>query len=544
MYRSILFFVSGFLFTVISLSAQPSAVDSLKQELKKARHDTTKCNILVKIVEIEYDPNIWPAFNEELRSIAEKNLAKLSKNEPLYRNYRRYLASAINGEGYLLSEQEKTAEALKKFEESIAIFESINDEASTADILNNIGVIYFQESKVSKALEYYLRALKLHEKAGNKSHIATACNNIASVYQFIGDVSKALEYYSRALKLSEQAGDKDVCATALANISIIYERQGYYDKAQEYNFRALKLSEEIGDKNKMSYAYNNIGLIYKKQGKIKEALESYYKSIKIKQEIGNKHEIAVTYANIGGLYFSQGQIDTALSYYSRGFTILQALGDKRSITTFYNHIGECYLRKGNTPKALEFALKGMELSRETNNLENVQAAAELLTMVYKDKNDYKKAFENYRLSVKVRDSISSEKTRKLSLQNQLQYEYEKKTAADSVKNAEAQKVKDAQLAVQQAQIKQEKFKRYGLLAGLVLVLTGLGFVINRFRVTQKQKRIIESQKVMVDHAYEKLAERNKEVMDSIHYAKRIQTALVTNEKYIQKTLERLKGKKE
>ncbi|MGZ3899815.1 MAG: tetratricopeptide repeat protein [Bacteroidia bacterium] len=535
----ILFFV--LVFSVASTKAQKSVVDSLKLALQKAAHDTTKCNILVKIVEIEYDPAVWPAFNAQLKTIAETNLSKLTPKDPLYSNFRKYLASAINGEGYLLSDQEKTGEALKKFEESIAIFESLNDEASTADILNNIGVIYFQQSKVSKALEYYLRALKIQEKSGNKSRTATACNNIASVYQFIGDIPKAIEYFSRALKLAEQSGNKDVCATALANISIIYERQGYYDKAQEYNFRALKLSEAIGDKNKMSYAYNNIGLIYKRQGKVKEALESYYKSIKLKQEIGNKHEIAVTYANIGGLYFSQGQIDTALSYYSRGFVILQELNDKRSITTFYNHIGECYLRKGNIAKALEYGLKGMQLSRETNNLENVQAAAELLTMIYKDKNDYKNAFDNYHLSVKLRDSISSEKTRKLSLQNQMQYEYEKKAAADSVKNAEEQKVKDAQLTAQRAQIKQEQFQRYGLFSGLVIVLVGLGFVINRFRVTQKQKKIIESQKVLVDHAYEKLTERNKEVLDSIHYAKRIQTALVTNENYIHKTLNRLKG---
>jgi tetratricopeptide (TPR) repeat protein len=531
-----------FLLPVI-MNAQRSAVDSLKGELRTAAHDTTKCNILVKIVEIEYDPKIWPAYNEELRAIAEKNLAKLSKNDALYKNYQRYLASAINGEGYLLSDQGKTAEALKKFEESLAIYELVDDKVSSADVLNNIGVIYFQEAKVTKALEYYLRALKAQEQTGNISRIATACNNLGSVYQYIGDVPKALEYYSRALKLSEQAGDKQVCAAILGNISIIYEKQGYYDKAQEYNFKALKFSEEIGDKGKASYAYNNIGLIYKKQGKIKEALEWYGKSIKLKQELGDKHELAVTYANIGALYVTEQQVDTGLSYYNRGLAILQELGDRRTISGFYNHIGDCYLRKGNIDKALEFGLKGMQLSRETKNMENTQAAAELLTMVYKAKNDYKNAFENYRQSVVIRDSILSEKTRKLSLKNQLQYEYEKKAAADSVKNVEAQKVKDAQLLVQQAQIRQERFQRYGLLVGLAIVLTGLGFVVNRFRVTQRQKKIIESQKVMVDHAYEKLAERNKEVMDSIHYAKRIQTALVTNEKYIQKTLERLKSKK-
>jgi alpha-D-ribose 1-methylphosphonate 5-triphosphate synthase subunit PhnL len=73
----------------------------------------------------------------------------------------------------------------------------------------------------------------------------------------------------------------------------------------------------------------------------------------------------------------------------------------------------------------------------------------------------------------------------------------------------------------------------------VLVIAFSGFVFNRFRVTQKQKVIIEKQKVLVDEAYAQLEEKNKEVMDSIHYAKRIQTALMPNEKFIDRTLNKL-----
>ena len=55
----------------------------------------------------------------------------------------------------------------------------------------------------------------------------------------------------------------------------------------------------------------------------------------------------------------------------------------------------------------------------------------------------------------------------------------------------------------------------------------------------RQKTEIEEQKHLVDEAYEELHEKNKEVMDSIRYAKRIQTALITNEKYISNALNKL-----
>ncbi|MBK8367192.1 MAG: hypothetical protein IPL10_07170 [Bacteroidetes bacterium] len=139
----------------------------------------------------------------------------------------------------------------------------------------------------------------------------------------------------------------------------------------------------------------------------------------------------------------------------------------------------------------------------------------------------------------MRDSIQNSENKQISIKKQFQYQYEKKASADSVKHTEEQKVKNALLTAQQAQLTQEKTQRLALYAGLVLVIAFLVFVVNRFRVINKQKLIIEQQKVLVDNAFVHLEEKNNEVMDSIHYAKRIQTALLTSEKYIERTLNRL-----
>ena len=196
----------------------------------------------------------------------------------------------------------------------------------------------------------------------------------------------------------------------------------------------------------------------------------------------------------------------------------------------------CFFLQNNYGKAQELALRSLAVSKEIGYPENTRNAAATLSKIYKAKKDFKNSFLFYELFVTMRDSINNRETKKASIKNQLKYEYEKRAAADSVKNAEEKKVKDAQLSAQSASLKQEKTQRYALYGGLLLIVGFLVFVYNRYRVTQKQKKIIEEQKFMVDEAYEKLAERNKEVMDSIHYAKRIQTALLPNEKYIDKVL--------
>ena len=66
----------------------------------------------------------------------------------------------------------------------------------------------------------------------------------------------------------------------------------------------------------------------------------------------------------------------------------------------------------------------------------------------------------------------------------------------------------------------------------MLVFVLAGFIFSRYRVTQRQKGIIEKQKEAVDMAYDQLSEKNKEVVDSIRYAKRIQTALLKGEDHV------------
>ena len=65
-------------------------------------------------------------------------------------------------------------------------------------------------------------------------------------------------------------------------------------------------------------------------------------------------------------------------------------------------------------------------------------------------------------------------------------------------------------------------------------------MFNRFKVTQKQKRIIEKKEKETNLQKEVIEEKQKEIIDSINYAKRIQQALLPGKKYIDKNIERLK----
>ena len=332
-------------------------------------------------------------------------------------------------------------------------------------------------------------------------------------------------------------------AGALNNIGFLASIEGDNHKALEYYQKGLKTHENIKDKMGISTSLSNIGFIYNNQGDIPKALEYYQKSLKIREEIKDEQGIANSFNNIGSIYMNQGDFPKALEYQHKSLKIREEIKDKMGIAYSLNKIAVAMLKIGRWDGALEFATRSLQTAKELAYPENIKNAASTLKSIYNKQNNFKEALVMYELEIKMRDSINNAETKKASVRKQFQYLYEKKAAADSVKNEEEQKVKNAQLTAQQSQLKQEKTQRLALYGGLALVIAFLGFVYNRFKITQKQKVIIEKQKVLVDDAYKHLAEKNKEVMDSIHYAKHIQTALMSNENYINKQLERLTGNK-
>ncbi|MES2512916.1 MAG: tetratricopeptide repeat protein [Bacteroidota bacterium] len=505
---------------------QAQQTTSLLELFKNANHDTTRCNILSELIDSENDDKVWPTYNDQLLQLAQKGVNSSSNNgQKIF--YSKHLASA----------------------------------------LNNIGFLAQNQGDIPKALTYYLKSLTIEEEIKNKKGIAYSLNNIGSIYKDQGDISKGLEYYHRSLKIREEIGDKKGVANALNNIGIIHKNQGDFKKGLEYHFRSLKMREQTHDNHGIAASLNNIGAIYNEHGdpacqasKEKcyrdaqaKALEYYNRSLKIREGINDKLGIGQSYSNIGGVYSNLAEeekrlgnrskqedfLNLALDYYQKSLKIQEEIKDKSGIANSLINISTVLLHQHKGGEALKLAEKSLQISKELGFPKNMMRAAAALKRIYKKQNKAKEAFDMYSLEIQMRDSINNQETKKASVKKQFQYEYEKQAAADSVKHVEEQKVRNSQLAAQQAQLKQERTQRFALYGSLGLVIVFSIFVYKRFKVTQRQKKIIENQKLLVDQAFKQLEEKNKEVLDSIHYAKKIQTALLTNEKYINRKLNEL-----
>jgi serine phosphatase RsbU (regulator of sigma subunit) len=291
--------------------------------------------------------------------------------------------------------------------------------------------------------------------------------------------------------------------------------------------------KKMGDKNGIAITMNNIGITYADLGKLKEALKYYEMSLVLAEEVKNKRVIAYALSNIGVIYsrsseFStnnENHLDIALNYFQKSLKIREEIDDKRGMAISLQNIAESTMEKGDIKEAQKYAERGLQLSRELGYPDNIKRSSGVLSKIYTKTGNWERAYQMQVLYKQMSDSLNNETSRKISIRKGFQYEYDKKVTADSVRALQERKVFDAQLS-------QEKTQRFALYCGIILISLFGAFMFNRLKISRRQNQLIEQQKTELQRQKEIVEGHQKETLDSIHYAKRIQSALIANSDFI------------
>ncbi|MFL5751762.1 MAG: tetratricopeptide repeat protein [Bacteroidia bacterium] len=481
--------------------------------------DSIKLNCLGKLSENLEDKELSAKYALLFLTLAEKHQKE--------KKYERWLAASWNTHAYFLQELDGDVPgAIDYYQRSLRLYRSMRSSEGMATTCTNLAIVYQQQGNNEAALKFNQEAYLNYQKIKDREGAGFALNNMGQIYQAIGNLQKALELYHSSLKIAEDDGDPETIGTTLTSIAAVYNALTEYETARSYFFRAYREIKKTGDVKTLGIALNNIGSNYLKMGSQDSASHFFSRALETldaSPAFGGK---AVALSNLGQICFLRKKYTDAINYYNRAFLIRQEINDVRGLAYSNMNLGEVYFEMGNTRKAEEFARRSLELSQKHGYPANIRLSAELLKKIFRMKKEYKHALEMDELFARMSDSIMSDENRRASVKKQFQYEYEKKAAADSVKVTEQKKISAVEL-------QQEQTQRYALYGGLVAVLLFSLIVYRRFRISQQQKNIIERQKHLVE-------EKQKEILDSIHYAHRIQRALITNEKYIDRNLRKLK----
>lgn len=491
------------LIATFSINAQHrSKVDSLFTLLSKAIEDTGKVNLLNAIgyAYTNNNPDSTIVYCTRAKQLASR-IGFVSGE-----------ATAFNTIGIAYDNLGDFPKSLSNYFTAQKLFINAKNKKGLARNYNDIGIIYYELGKYDSALNYYALSIHLRDSLHDKKSLAAVYSNIGLVYSDLGNKDKALEQILKALAIDEELGNKQGMADSYLNIGELYQSDNI-KKSDEFLRKALDLQEQIGDKEGMIYSYDALGYNYRKQYDYTSAMKYYTTGLALAEEIGLRTKIGAIHHQIGHIFKEQEDYDNAFKEYATALQVLEGLGDKKSIADTYNSIGETYNLQGQPDKAITFLNQSLTIATELDLKESMKNNYQDLATAYEKKNDFHNAYENYRRSAALKDSLMSEEKTKAIADLQIQYETQKKDEQISLLNTKNQ--------LQESVNRKQKILRDAFVVGFILLLAVAFLLYSGFRRKQKSNtelaamnEVIRQQKDMVEETLTELKRSQSQLVQS------------------------------
>jgi len=388
--------------------------------------------------------------------------------------------------------------------------------------LNDASEAAWEIGEYSHGLTYAYEAKSVAHKIKFKKGEAYALNNIGIIHDYLGQYAEALEYYFKALPIQKQINDQEGLAYTYNNIGLIYSNQNDFEKALSYYSLAIEIRKKNNDSRGLSSVYNNVGIVQMNQNKYEDALKSYQASITIDSMINEEYGMSASYSNVGLIYLDLKDYPASLLYFEKALALRQKLNDKRGIANSYNNLGTLYSRINKKNEAIQILKKGLQIGLEMGAKDLIQYSYQQLYLIYDDLKDYKNSLECYKKYVTYGDSIINDLNTKKQTEAEMQFAFDQEKAKEKLRQEKEK------LIIEQDK-KQQTYLVWTLIFILLLVVVFSLFLNKRWKIEKAQKHTIEEQKSIVEV-------KNREILDSITYAKRIQTAILPPDKIVKEYL--------
>jgi tetratricopeptide (TPR) repeat protein len=357
--------------------------------------------------------------------------------------------------------------------------------------------------------------VKLAKKLKYNPGIALAYKNLGILMDEAGNMPKSIECYQMSIRYYKKAHDEMGVAKSEANIGILYRDLKRNKEAIEKFHASNKVFIRNNFLQGQLIIYQNLSICYEFENQLDSATVYIKKAMDIMNRLGTVDPDV--YGNYANIFMKQKNYPKAIEYYEKAIAIL---GSASEGTTWTDNLGLAYYEQKQYAKALPLIEASI---RNANNIysANVMATHMHLANVHHAMGNDKAAFDVLKTYITIKDSIFSlENARQLSELTE-KYQSEKK---------------QIQIENQKKQIKSEQTQKYFFAASMI-VFIGLGFSLFRsLKQKNKANKIILEQKSLVENQKDALEYKNREILDSITYAKRLQDAILPAVDYWHKTL--------
>ncbi|MEO6304155.1 MAG: tetratricopeptide repeat protein, partial [Bacteroidia bacterium] len=484
-------------------------IDSLYTIVKTSKSDTVKINAQLKIANLLMPEDTVKGMHEIKKIIYALN--SVSNKAFVFKSYEKigricYTNGMLQKARYYWDNGLASAKKEKNIEYQAKFFCRI------ADLLQ-------QEDFSKQCIVYYDSALTIAKK-GDEKLLSDILMKKGRGHYDIGDYKAAMDHYIQAQRLFEKNKWQNVEYGHLLHfIGSVFKQQNFYDKALDYYEQELKLARDIKNKSLEAEALYLCASMYGTKGDLDKELIYLNNAIELFKEQKNFRMLGLMYSNLSANHSDRKNYKEAIASCEHALEIFKEIGEDESSAATLRNLGDLYSKTGDPKKALAYFKKAMDaaLKVETKQLLNKSEITQSMAFAYSNLGDYKSAFNLILEHRALSDSLSNASNVEYLHTLEKQYDTEKKEKEIALQKVEIDK--------SNAIVKQHETQRNALIGGCILVLLVAGISIIAFINKRKTSRLLSKQVGEINYQNAIIKEKNKDITDSIQYAKRLQEAV-------------------
>lgn len=363
----------------------------------------------------------------------------------------------------------------KTAEEALKVSEDLGYDKGKAEALSNIGFYNLQKGHHEKAYQQLMDALTVFEKLDDEQGIANVLYNIGIVHLRIGNFDNAIAALQKSLGMREVLGDTAGRAACHFQLSYIHQYFDDWDSSKEHAEKSRELRKEIKDVAGEAAALMVLSDTYLKKQDYKTAKELLLESIRLRENTEEKLGYFATKIRWAEINIQIGEVEEARQSLNEGLEAAKKEGILFGVIRFLQTIGKLGLVENNAEAAKEAYLKALEYSGRSTFKSIEYELHEALAETYRRLNDMEAAFKHYKEFHRLKEEV-------ISLQSN--------TRLKSVQ------------------------------------------YINQLQSAKREAGLEKEKNTELKKAYDIIEEKNKDITDSIHYARRIQNAILPKDELI------------
>jgi predicted ATPase/DNA-binding XRE family transcriptional regulator len=207
-------------------------------------------------------------------------------------------AWALWAAGELAFVQGDLGPAAGRFEESLALYRRLGDDAGTVSVLAELGQVARSQGDHDRARALSEEGLALARRLGDPKAAAIALGTLGRLERHRGNLEGAITLYEESLALFRRLRHEWGSAFTLANLADAALGRGELERALALGQESLSIYEALGDRSGMALAMINLGDVAHERGEEERACDLYEEALDLYKELGNERGAARALARL------------------------------------------------------------------------------------------------------------------------------------------------------------------------------------------------------------------------------------------------------